>query len=116
MYLIIDWVWIHKIENPDMVNPKMTYAFTLPNFNTVDFPFIAVCGEQCLSLVNLENRTVKPFVMQSFYGLPGLQSAFIKTEQSEFDMSIHFTGRVQDKDGSGHELIQYSFINLKVLA
>ena len=113
MYLIVNWVWIQKIENPDLENPLMTYAFMLPNFNTTDFPFIAVCGAECLSLVNVVNRTVKPFVMQSFYGLPGLQAAFIKTEQSEFDMSLHFAGRVQDNDGSGRELIQYSYINLK---
>ena len=57
--------------------------------------------------------------MQNFYGLPGLQSAFIKieneeqTEQTELEMTLHFAGRVQDKDGSGRELIQYSYISLK---
>ena len=28
-------------------------------------------------------------------------------------MTLHFAGRVQDRDGSGRELIQYSYISLK---
>ena len=99
IYLIINWRWIYEIQNPSMANSFMTYAFVLPNFNDVDFPFIAVCGDQSLSLVNVEQKSVKPFVMQNFYGLPGLEPAFIKTEKSEFDMTLHFAGRVQDKDG-----------------
>ena len=57
--------------------------------------------------------------MQNFYALEGLQSAFIKieneeqNEQAELEMTLHFAGRVQDKDGSGRELIQYSYISLK---
>ena len=44
-------------------------------------------------------------------GTPGMQSAFAKTE--EYGMSVHFVNRVTDKEGSGNELIQYSYISLR---
>ena len=44
-------------------------------------------------------------------GQPGIQSAFAKME--EYGMSVHFVNRVTDKEGSGKNLIQYSYISLK---
>ena len=44
-------------------------------------------------------------------GWPGLQGAFAKTE--DYGISVHFANNVIDKDGSGQELIQYSYISLK---
>ena len=44
-------------------------------------------------------------------GYPGLQGAFIKKEKS--GLSIHFTSIVQDTDGSGSDLLQYSYVELK---
>ena len=40
-----------------------------------------------------------------------MQGAFAKTE--EYGMSVHFVNRVTDKEGSGQDLIQYSYISLK---
>ena len=44
-------------------------------------------------------------------GKPGLQGAFIKKEKS--GLSVHFTSRAQDTDGSGSDLLQYSYANIK---
>ena len=44
-------------------------------------------------------------------GRPGLQGAFIKKEKS--GLSVHFTSIVQDTDGSGRDLLQYSYVELK---
>ena len=44
-------------------------------------------------------------------GKVGLQGAFIKKEKS--GLSVHFTTRVQDKDGSGSDLLQYSYVSMK---
>ena len=44
-------------------------------------------------------------------GQPGLQGAFAKTE--EYGLSFHFTNEVTDKEDTGNDLIQYSFISLK---
>ena len=40
-----------------------------------------------------------------------MQGAFIKKEKSGF--SVHFTSVVQDTDGSGCDLLQYSYVALK---
>ena len=40
-----------------------------------------------------------------------MQSAFAKTE--EYGMSVHFVNNVIDKEGSGQEIIQYSYISLR---
>ena len=44
-------------------------------------------------------------------GKPGLHGAFIKKEKS--GMSVHFTSIVQDTDGSGSDLMQYSYAEMK---
>lgn len=44
-------------------------------------------------------------------GHAGLQCAFIKTEK--FGLSVHFAGLVQDTDGSGRDLQQHIYANLK---
>lgn len=43
-------------------------------------------------------------------GYAGLQGASIKKEK--FSLSIHFTSIVQDTDGSGSDLLQYSYVEL----
>ena len=40
-----------------------------------------------------------------------MQGAFIKKEKS--GLSVHFTSKVQDTDGSGSDLLQYSYVELK---
>ena len=44
-------------------------------------------------------------------GKPGLQGAFAKTEN--YGLSFHFTNLVKDTEGTGIQLIQYSYISLK---
>ena len=44
-------------------------------------------------------------------GEPGLQGAFAKAE--EYGLSFHFTNEVVDIEGTGNEMIQYSYISLK---
>ena len=44
-------------------------------------------------------------------GKPGLQGAFMKEEKS--GLSVHFTSVVQDIDGSGSDLMQYSYAEMK---
>jgi hypothetical protein len=41
----------------------------------------------------------------------GLQPAFIKKEKS--GLSLHFANTVQDTDGSGGDLLQYSYAEMK---
>ena len=55
IYLIIDWIDVKKIENPDMASSSMTYAFLLPYFDLDTFPFIAICGDTRLSLLNVKD-------------------------------------------------------------
>ena len=44
-------------------------------------------------------------------GYAGVQGAFIKKER--FGMTVHFAGIVQDRDGTGTDLIQYSQFELR---
>ena len=44
-------------------------------------------------------------------GYAGLQGAFAKTE--DYGISFHFTNVVKDIEGTGINLLQYSYINLK---
>ena len=44
-------------------------------------------------------------------GFPGLQGAFAKVE--DYGMSFHYANVVIDKEGTGNDMIQYSYISLK---
>ena len=53
MYLVIEWETIILIEDPNEANSSKTYAFPLPGFDE-EFPFLAVCGEANLSILNVK--------------------------------------------------------------
>lgn len=44
MYLVDDWCVIKCIFDSVSANTQKTFSFTLPGFNEVSFPFIAVSG------------------------------------------------------------------------
>ena len=53
MFLLDDWVRIRCIKESDSQNLQQ-YAFLVPGFNEENFPFIAVCGKENLSLFNVK--------------------------------------------------------------
>ena len=55
MYLVIEWETVIIIEDLNHANTDKTFAFTLPEFNIDNFPFIAVCGQESLSILNVNN-------------------------------------------------------------
>ena len=44
-------------------------------------------------------------------GVAGLQPAFIKKEK--LGLSLHYSNMVQDTDGDGSDLLQYSYVEMK---
>merc|ERR1712150_169623 len=44
MYLVDDWFVLKCIQDPNSANTYKSYAFLLPGFDEMSFPFIAVCG------------------------------------------------------------------------
>ena len=111
MFLLDNWATIRCIKDPDSTNTQQ-FAFIVPYFDEEKFPFIAVCGLKNLSLFNVRECTCEILMNQSMsVGQPGLQGAFAKTE--EYGLSFHFTNEVTDKEDTGNDLIQYSFISLK---
>ena len=64
MYLVIDWKTVITIEDPNKANTFKTYMFPLPKFNADTFPFIAVCGNENLSILNIKTRIHKPLIKQ----------------------------------------------------
>ena len=76
MYLVLDWETIILIEDPNAANTMKSHAFLLPGFSK-EFPFIAVCGEANLSILNVETCIHKPLIKQNMaVGHPGVQGAF----------------------------------------
>jgi len=45
MYVIIDWYAVKFISEPNTANIYKNYAFLMPEFDEIFFPFIAVCGK-----------------------------------------------------------------------
>ena len=108
MYLVHDWTNVILITDPNPLNTDKNFAFPIPEFDEESNPFIAVCGNACLSLLNVKNHMFQPLINQS---LIDHFPAFIKRE--DYGLSVHFASNLQDTDGTGKELFQYSYAELK---
>ena len=116
MYLVIDWKTVITIEDPNDANVFKTHMFPLPNFNVDNFAFIAVCGEQNLSILNIKTRIHKPLIKQKMIvGVPGVQGAAIqKISNSECEsLLVHFVNIVEERGENGRKHVQYSQFELK---
>jgi len=60
MYLVENWFVIKCIHDPKTANTAKNYAFLLPGFDEVSFPFIAVCGKYHISILNISTLEHKP--------------------------------------------------------
>ena len=56
MFLIFDWKEVVFIPDPNLSNTYKLFAFPVPDFDEEKNPFIAVCGETSLNLLNVKNR------------------------------------------------------------
>merc|ERR1719189_1811389 len=93
MFLVNDWEKVTLISDPNSENTFKCFAFPIPNFDKDTNPFIAVCGQASLNLVNVKTSKHRPLINQKMVvGDPGQQGAFIKTEK--FGLSVHFASVV----------------------
>ena len=59
MYLVEDWCVVKCIADPKATNIK-TYALPMPGFDEKSFPFIVVCGECHISILDITTLEHKP--------------------------------------------------------
>ena len=110
LYLIIDWSTVKCIFDSNTANLKL-FAFPMPQFDETNFPFIFVVGSQHISIINTSTLEHKPLTNGTTYaGRVGLRFAFALGDMNE--IQLHFVLTVQDKEGSGKKLTQYSYITL----
>ena len=76
MYLVDDWFVLKCIHDPITENTYKNFAFPLPGFNEVSFPFIAVCGKCHISILNIATLEHKPLTNGIAGGYGGLRFAF----------------------------------------
>ena len=89
------------IEDPNEANVNKTHIFPLPGYSD-KFPFLAVCGEDNLSILNVNTCVHKPLIKQKMtVGHPGIQGAFMTEEVNGTGVQVHFANTVQDKTGEG---------------
>ena len=73
MYLVHDWTKVIFISDPNPANSFKCFAFPIPFFDQETYPFIIVCGQASLSLLNIKTREHKPLINQKMCrGLPGV--------------------------------------------
>ena len=74
------------IKDPNDANAHKTHAFPLPGFGE-SFPFLAVCGEDNLSILNVNTLVHKPLIKQKMQvGHAGIQGAFMLEEENGMGM------------------------------
>ena len=107
MYLVHNWETVIFIPEPISTNTFKTFAFPVPDFNEESNPFIVVLGKASLNILNVKTCQHKPLINQKMQvGIAGVQGAFIKKEK--LGLSLHYANVVQDTDGFGSDLLQYS--------
>ena len=112
MFLVHHWQTVIYIPDPISTNTFKTFAFPVTDFNEKSNPFIVVLGEASLNILNVKTYQHKPLINQKMQvGKAGLQGAFIKEEK--LGLSLHYANVVQDTDGSGSDLLQYSYVEMK---
>ena len=62
MYVVQDFSTVMLINDPNTSNIFKTDCFVLPQFDETAFPFIVVCGEQHISILNIATLEHKPLV------------------------------------------------------
>ena len=108
MLLVDNWEKVRVIKDSMSANIRKSFAWLLPNFDEVSFPFILVCGEMGYDILNVRDGFIKSLINQkqknSYESLiHGSQTAFAKIEGD--NMKIHLVSNVLDIDSFGRELI-----------
>ena len=112
MYLVIDWSTVKIILDSNTADVKKGHMFFMPQFDETNFPFLFVVGRFHISIINIATLEHKPLTIgETNAGRPGLKFAFAVGDMSE--VQLHFVLTVQDKEGTGKKLIQYSYISLE---
>ena len=62
MYVVQDFSTVMLINDPNTSNVMKTDAFALPQFDETEFPFVVVCGQQHISILNIATLEHKPLV------------------------------------------------------
>ena len=75
----------------------------MPGFDEKEFPFLALCGDRNISVLNVNTHSHQLLINQQFTWVDGLQSMALIREQH--GISIHFASEVIDIEGSGKNLI-----------
>lgn len=64
MFLFEDWTNVRCIQDPNFENIDKNVAYLLSDFHVDSFPFIAVCGQSSLSLLNVKDCSFQPLITQ----------------------------------------------------
>jgi len=88
MYLVDDWIVVKCIHDPITANINKSNAFTLPGFDEVSFPFIAICGNHHISILNIATFEQKPLTIGMSCAHQGLRFAFAMGDLSE--IQVHY--------------------------
>ena len=99
MFLVEDWESVRVIFDPNLANTFKTQTMLLPGFDEQTFPFIAVTGQENLSVFNVKTCTHQPLLNHKFRSYPGNQSLFFAVDGS--GMQVHYAGLMLDKEGDG---------------
>ena len=64
IYLVDDWSAsnVRIIEDTNKDNKLKTFAFPVPNFDIKNRPFIVVCGDKNLTIINVKEESSKTII------------------------------------------------------
>jgi hypothetical protein len=70
-YIVKDWQAVNVIHSQVHANYNF-FVMPLPGFDEETYPFLALCGEKQISIINVKTCIQKPLIEQEFrfrYGL-----------------------------------------------
>ena len=60
-YIVKDWQAVSVIPNPESANFNF-FALPMPGFDEQAFPFLALCGQKNINILNINTYVHKPLI------------------------------------------------------
>ena len=103
LYIVHNWSVVHKLTDPDPKNITKRSFTLFPDFDPVKLPFIVVCGESSINIVNVakahEDVLIK--AKTSTYERAAQTSCFFTKEKDEA-VTLHFTTTNDTEEKTKH--------------
>ena len=103
LFIVHNWSVVHKLTDPDPKNTFKRSFILFPDFDPVKLPFILVCGDSSINIVNVtkahEDVLIKAKTSTRW---TGAQTSCFFTKEKHDAVTLHFTTTNDTEEKTKH--------------